>query len=260
PPPTPADVPRPPPPRVSVPPPLAPPPSDRPEDELLRRRVERALAEHEPTAGLEPLVRVDQGLVTITGAVGSWWQRRQVEELVRATEGVTGLDNRLEVGNPARADITLWREVEALFHDELDASDVEVEVENGQVALRGELPDGEAMTRALAEVRRLGAVAVDARGLRVAEPGAPEQSASDAELARAVRRALREDGRADADAVHLDVQRGVVTLTGVVDDPRAVRAVGALVERVAGVRRVDNQLEPWGGLDPQHLETETPRR
>ena len=57
---------------------------------------------------------------------------------------------------------------------------------------------------------------------------------------------LTEHGDLDASGIEVDVSGGVVTLTGTVDDRWAKRLAEDIVERVAGVRDVMNQLRVGG--------------
>ena len=65
----------------------------------------------------------------------------------------------------------------------------------------------------------------------------------DATIQAQVKSELVDDPRIDADAVNLEVRRGVVTLLGWVGSDNERKKVEDVAWSVSGVRDVDNQLE-----------------
>jgi osmotically-inducible protein OsmY len=63
----------------------------------IRSAVEQALERHSDDAPRRVQVAVTGGRVTLSGEVPSSWERILVEEAVRATRGVLGVDNQLRV-------------------------------------------------------------------------------------------------------------------------------------------------------------------
>jgi hypothetical protein len=74
-------------------------------------------------------------------------------------------------------------------------------------------------------------------------PAATDRVLDDATIQAQVKGELIDDPRIDADAVNLEVRRGVVTLLGWVGSENERKAVEDLAWSVAGVRDVDNQLQ-----------------
>ena len=72
---------------------------------------------------------------------------------------------------------------------------------------------------------------------------ATDQVLDDATIQAKVKTELLDDPRIDADAVNLEVRRGVVTLIGWVGSPNERTAVEDRAWAVSGVRDVDNQLQ-----------------
>ncbi len=68
---------------------------------------------------------------------------------------------------------------------------------------------------------------------------------SDVEVTRRVRQAIVKDGTLSTDAhnVKIITQNGIVTLRGPVDTAEERAAIAAKARRVAGVKKVDDQLE-----------------
>jgi osmotically-inducible protein OsmY len=94
--------------------------------------------------------------------------------------------------------------------------------------------------------------------LREAELGLAEAeakvdlTATDALLFRGIQRKLLEDDRLNRLAVRADVNKGVVTLRGVVSDPEAREAALEIARGFPGVASVENELEltPVGSPGP----------
>jgi len=83
-------------------------------------------------------VKVGHGWVTLTGTVDWNFISREVARAAGQISGVTGVSNRIKVGNvPAPADVKA--RIMAAFKRQagLDASDVSVTTEGGTVMLRG---------------------------------------------------------------------------------------------------------------------------
>jgi hypothetical protein len=84
---------------------------------------------------------------------------------------------------------------------------------------------------------------------REEEPGPPKAASAprprrrpDATLAHEIHEILTQDPELDATEIQVEVERGAVTLTGVVDSREAKLLAEELVESVTGVREVHNGL------------------
>jgi osmotically-inducible protein OsmY len=84
------------------------------------------------------MVKVHKGWVTLTGAVDWDFQRRAAERAVRNLPGVTGISNEITV-KPRMEAKDLQTKIEETFKREaaLDAKRITVEVNGGEVTLRG---------------------------------------------------------------------------------------------------------------------------
>ena len=78
---------------------------------------------------------------------------------------------------------------------------------------------------------------------------------SDERIREEISDQFMEDDQLDASDIEVNVQDGVVTLTGTVEDRRSKRMAEDMAERASGVRDVMNNLKvggqdsPWGGHD-----------
>ncbi|MBD9649909.1 BON domain-containing protein (plasmid) [Ensifer sp. PDNC004] len=85
-------------------------------------------------------VKVENGFVTLAGAVDFYFQRSAAEHSVRQLSGVTGIDNQLRIR--PRMDVVDIRHgiKQALRRNaEIEAEDIEVEVSGNHVTLRGKV-------------------------------------------------------------------------------------------------------------------------
>jgi hypothetical protein len=73
--------------------------------------------------------------------------------------------------------------------------------------------------------------------------GPRDYQRSDARIHEDVNACLTQDHAVDASAVHVVVEGGVVTLTGTVPDRMMKHRVEELLERISGVREIENQLK-----------------
>jgi osmotically-inducible protein OsmY len=111
-------------------------------DQDLQRAVQEALANHPPVHPDEISVEVFDGEVVLRGTVGSFLQQTEAADAASRVPGVRSISNELHVGRPgteARADADTEAAVlDALVADHLlERADVDVEVRDGAVTLRG---------------------------------------------------------------------------------------------------------------------------
>jgi osmotically-inducible protein OsmY len=87
-------------------------------------------------------VRVDDGVVTLTGTLDLPYQRAEAEQRVQQLAGVVWVDNQIVVRRPANVAAGLRAKVARALqrHSELDASRIVVEVHEHQVKLTGTVP------------------------------------------------------------------------------------------------------------------------
>ncbi|WP_028228575.1 BON domain-containing protein [Paraburkholderia ferrariae] len=137
-------------------------------------------------------------------------------------------------------DLTLDVACELAWDPAVDASRVEVAVQDRIVTLSGSVPDYAqklAAQRAAERVEGSRAIAVE---LRVDPP--PAALHPDADLAGAIVLALRWQAGLPGNAVHVEVERGCVTLSGEVDWGYQRNQAEKVVSRMRGVLGVANQI------------------
>ncbi|MCL6430223.1 MAG: BON domain-containing protein [Anaerolineae bacterium] len=208
-------------------------------------RIRQAVTEQlaaDPRIELENAeVTVVDGQVILRGTASSYRAKWAAAEAARRVEGVSSVDNRLEVrlqapGDDERIAASIRR---ALMGDtELDSSNINVVVHGGQVVLTGAVPSGFAKSRAEQDARWTQGVESVSNRLVVV----PSRREEDASLALLVERALRGNAMVNADAIDVVVDDRHVTLSGVVRswDERTAALEDAL--RVPGVVDVRDEL------------------
>ncbi len=116
-----------------------------PPDAEISFNVTSALSWSPSVDGTRIHVAVDQGVVTLSGTVDSYWQKHRAEEIAANTSGVTDVRNELAVAPtaPAAVDEDIRREILTALerNTSIDINRVNVEVNNGVVTLTGAVSD-----------------------------------------------------------------------------------------------------------------------
>jgi osmotically-inducible protein OsmY len=109
----------------------------RPDPEIARDAV-AAIRSRLPASGEHIRVVVDKGWVTLEGQVEWHYQRQEAENAVRRIKGVRGVVNTISIA-PHATPKEVRQKIEEAFRRsaEIDASRVAVEVNGGEVILRG---------------------------------------------------------------------------------------------------------------------------
>jgi osmotically-inducible protein OsmY len=94
-------------------------------------------------------VKVQQGWITLNGAVHWHYQRAGAEDAVRKLSGVTGVTNLIEVRSPIKAEDVKNRIENALKRNaEVEAAGIQVKVTNNKVVLDGHVSSWHERTEA----------------------------------------------------------------------------------------------------------------
>ncbi len=161
-------------------------------------------------------VEVDEGIVTLTGHVSSYFEKWNAETAAQRVSGVKALVVNLEVLLPAlsqRSDEDIARSVDSALEwmaPEVK-NKVKVLVEGGQVLLSGEVEWQYQKTAATTAIRHLLGVTsvVNQIGLR--------QQVTREQVKQEIEAALTRQARTDAKKIKVEVQGANVTLTGTVE-------------------------------------------
>lgn len=187
-------------------------------------------------------VAVKNGVVTLGGEVDTYLQKHAVERAVHRVSGVRGialdLQVRLAPGH-ARSDADIAQAaLHALrWHSLVPEGRVQVEVEDGRVTLTGEVDWGYQSASAEQCVHPLVGVRGVTNGIRL------RQRADPARVREEITAAFARHARREAQHISIEVDGGVVTLTGKVSSlPEHEAAIGTAYA-AKGVTRVVDHLE-----------------
>jgi osmotically-inducible protein OsmY len=227
-------------------------PAPRPDD-AIRTDVVQALTLDPATESWEVGVTVEDGAVTLSGEVDSWQEKHLAARVAKGVRGVRSLDNQLRIDTAAeRPDLEIEREIESahLWDVRLDDALIDVSVEDGEVTLSGSVGSAYEKNLAIIDSWVRGVRSVNAEKLDVDWLQRDEmlrqsrfRQKTDEEIGRAVRDAWLFDPRVASFRPQVDVHKGVVTLTGVVDNLKAKRAAAQDAANTSGVWRVKNYLK-----------------
>jgi osmotically-inducible protein OsmY len=187
-------------------------------------------------------VTVDDGVVTLTGHLDSFAEKHAVEHAVQRVAGVRGVAMEVDVKQAAshrRSDSEIAQAAaHALRSDSLvPDGKVQVQVENGWVTLTGEVDWGYQFASAEQCVRPLPGV----RGLFNEIVVKPRVKSDD--IARQITAALTRHAQREARHIAIEVEGGVVTLSGKVHSIAEHDAAVGVAFSTRGVSHVVDRLQ-----------------
>jgi osmotically-inducible protein OsmY len=220
------------------------------------------------------------GIVTLSGVVDNAADHAEAVKIVRGTDGVTTVNDRLRVkGEPAPSGTTdrtaadlsdgwITSKIQARYFadDDVKGRNIDVDTRDGVVTLRGTV-------HSYTERLQASAIARNTDGVRevhdelIIQPRSSEPERTAREAAGSVKDSVGTAGRAVEDSwitlkiqsrffvddqikgrnVNVNTKNGVVTLKGTVTTEAAKKAAEMLASDTDGVTRVVNQLS----IDPK---------
>lgn len=221
-------------------------------DKALEANIREAWVTDPATDSYELEVSASGGSVTISGEVDSWQEKRLSAMVAKGVNGVIKINNDITIQDSGpRSDSEIVNEIEqAIRWDALvDGALVQVTASNGRVTLSG-------IVGSLAEKRRIinhaflaEAKVVYTEALRIdfnqRNPdlrGNKYLNLNDTEIRQAVGDVLFRDPRVAPYHLVVEVENGVVTLRGIVDNLKAKQAAFRSAQNTVGVSRVINRL------------------
>jgi osmotically-inducible protein OsmY len=207
----------------------------------IRRDVEDELRSDPDIDATDAAVAVKDGVVTLTGFVRSFRQKRKAEEDVKRVAGVVGVANNIEVRLPIihrRPDPDIARDVVEAIKRELPFSweRIKAIVEDGWVTLEGEVEwqyQREWAEKAVWNVRGVKGVTNDIK----VRPQVPP-----VDIKRKIEDALRRSAEIDASRISVEASGSEVILRGTVRSWAEREEVERAAWRAPGVSHVDNRI------------------
>jgi osmotically-inducible protein OsmY len=215
-------------------------------DAQIHQAVKDALLFDPRVLSFEPEVKVNNGVVTLSGTVDNLEARRAAEMDARNTVGVAMVRNHIRVRptNELGDDEVTQRVQRSFARDPLiDRFEIGVTTFDGEVSLAGDVDSWLDWTRAEDVAAGVEGVVDVHNNLRVSSP---PQAVADRIIEEQIEDELFWSPFVDADEVNVTVVDGVATLTGTVDT-WADHSWAAENAREGGARRVHNELTVRNG-------------
>ncbi len=190
-------------------------------------------------------VAVEAGRVILKGEVSSFAARQVAEADALMVPGVREVDNQTTIVYPAGVKKPEKRELKAsilnrfLWNPNIPASEIDVDVFDGNVTLRGTVDGYWKKIRAQEIVYRMRGVVKVKNELAVV----PSKEYSDKEVAQSIIAAMERSEYIDSQRIELQVERGVVSVAGKLDGRNQIQEVLRIVKFTKGVRDLVNLLD-----------------
>jgi osmotically-inducible protein OsmY len=187
-------------------------------------------------------VQVKDGVVTLTGRIDSFGKKQAAGQAAHRVLGVLDVANDLEVAvslkdTPADPEIAKAVREALRWNVFVDEKAITTTVSGGWVTLDGTVSDWYELDAAARAVRDLAGVRGVTNLLKVKGPLVEAKT-----IRTAIESALTRQADREAKRVHVDVQDGVVKLTGTVRSWSEKRAVERAAGLARGVMKVQNNL------------------
>lgn len=222
-------------------------------DTAIEEDVEQALIWDPATEAWEISTSVKDGVVTLGGRVNSWYEKDLAGKVVKGVKGVRKVNNDITVDYVAvRSEAEIQEEIRKTFRWDayLDDTLIDIAVEDGRVTLTGTVGSLAEKSRAGIAAWVPGVESVNDSALRIDMWTRNDRlrqdkfmTKPDADIAAAVRDTFFYDPRIDMTALTVDVDDGIATLRGTVDDLKEKRAAEQDAQNVIGVRSVKNLIK-----------------
>jgi len=211
-------------------------------DKQLRQNVLDEL-EFEPSVDAAHIgVAVDDGVVTLSGHVSSYFEKLAAEQAVRKIKGVRAIAQEIEVRYPSdkkTADDEIAKRALSVieWHAMIPQGAVKVTVQKGLVILAGEVSWQYQKKTAEDAVRKLSGITGVINNISL------KPTASVSDVKKKIEGALARHAHIEADAIRVNVRDGSkVMIEGKVESWEQREAGEDAVWSVAGVQSVDDRL------------------
>lgn len=242
---------------------------DTPEkaDYIIRQDIVDALLHDPATEAYDVNVEVSNGYVTLKGVVESWQEKQLSEYVSSGVTGVKGVENQINFKvTPDRSDFEIRNDIEAALRNNIIIDDglIEVEVNDGKAVLSGIVGSSSEKVQAKSYAWVSGVSDVDVSKLMVESWARNENMRNnkyiekpDNEIKSTILDAYFYDPRVYSFNPEVEVENGIVTLTGSVSNFKAKQAAEHVAKNTVGVFMVRNYLKVRPEAIPSNQELQT---
>ncbi len=222
-------------------------------DSALVADVADAINNDPATDDFEISATVKNGTAILSGTVDSWQEKDLAATVVKGVKGVRDIENDITVNYKLnRPPEEIKKDVLGAlkFDARIDAGMINVQVNKDEVILTGAV--GSAREKSLAErdAHVIGVRKVDTSGLQVKpderknmQAGENIANLTDADIQEAIENAFQIDPRVDQNEVSVDVDSGVATISGTVDNLKTSRSAAEDAKNTLGISSVKNEIQ-----------------
>ena len=212
-------------------------------DAVIKSDVVEALSRDSRFSLARITVKADQGVVVLNGDAPNLYTIQVAMEVAGCVNGVRGVRSELSVANPVEKpdDELIRKNADQILRWSASIGDGEVEIRvvSGLLILDGEVD-------AYWKRRRAEALMLDVRGVVAVANKlvvVPDLEPQDQVIADDVKSAIERCSCVSRDSIVVDVDHGLVTLSGQVPTLSSKRQTPCLAEAVLGVKGVIDKLE-----------------
>ena len=221
-------------------------------DSAVAKDIKAALAEDPATDDWEISTTVKNNVVTLTGEVDSWQEKQLAATVVKGVKGVKNINNKITVNyitEPTDSEIKENVSNALKWDSRVDDLLIDISVPNDKVTLTGSV--GSAYEKELATniANTSGVKKVNAGGLKI-KPWARDKmkrregllDLTAEQKEDAILDAFAQDPRVSSFEINVEVEDGVATLSGTVDNLKAKKAAARDAQNTMGVWMVDKEV------------------
>jgi osmotically-inducible protein OsmY len=222
-------------------------------DAQVRSDIYQALQDDPATETFEIEANVQKGTVFLSGRVDSWQEEKLVVLVAKEVVGVKDVKSNIEVSpKTKRPDDEIRAEILSLLAYDVWIGDapINVKIHNGHVFLSGTVGSLTAKVRAFENCWIAGVEAVDDRDLLIDWSRSDDMQRHNLwgiktreEIKQAIEDTFKLDPRISKFDLGIFVDKGVVTLTGKVDNLKAKRVAEQDARNTRGVWLVENRIK-----------------
>lgn len=217
-------------------------PPTRP-DALIEKDVFAALKNNVSTRKIDPVVSVQQGVVTLAGTGSEWQVKHRAKYIAEQVPGVREVLDPMCFPYEGTTNDSIKETITTAFARSQPAlNNISIEVNSGRVVLNGQVKSMSDKLRAITRAYITGVRSVDGHELQVDSAANSQTTPSDNDISKAIEIAFAHNPTLMSSSLHVSVEKGTAKLTGEVSNLKARSTAGLLAAEMPCVQKVQNDL------------------